>query len=71
MLLNGNDSQQNLTFKNYIVERLSKSDRLIKCLYPMLNQITHLSLENKIIIYQMNFRPILTYASVVRANAAE
>lgn len=56
---------KNLTFKDHI---LHTSDKAIKCgraLFPLMNRKSHLSIKNKLLIYKMCIRPIMTYGCQV------
>lgn len=50
-----------LKFDKHIAASLSRCDKLIKMLYPLISRRSRLSNQNKILIYKMIFRPIITY----------
>lgn len=50
-----------LTFRQHIDSVRAKAIRCGRALYPMLNKRSRLNLNNKILLYTMCIRPILTY----------
>lgn len=52
-----------LTFNSHIDFITGKVNAAIHTLYPLLNSKSCLSVENKILIYKLAIRPIITYAS--------
>jgi hypothetical protein len=50
-----------LTFQLHIEEVIRKANLATKTLYPLINRKSKLHVENKIQIYKMAIRPILTY----------
>ncbi|KAG5669831.1 hypothetical protein PVAND_000124 [Polypedilum vanderplanki] len=52
---------KNLSFKPHIDYIIQRANNAIRLLYPMLARNSKLDIRNKIIIYKMAIRPILTY----------
>jgi hypothetical protein len=51
-----------LTFQCHIEQVIEKANVAIKLLYPLINRKSSLHVDNKILIYKLAIRPILTYA---------
>jgi Reverse transcriptase (RNA-dependent DNA polymerase) len=54
-----------LTFKSHIQKTLEKIQKLIRILYPLINQRSRLDRKNKLLIYKTIFSSIMLYASPV------
>lgn len=50
-----------LTFKDHINSVIEKAVRCGKSLFPLLNKKSVLNVKNKIMLYRMCIRPIMTY----------
>lgn len=59
-----------LTFKNHHQNTISKVEKLIKTLYPLINRKSKLSVDTKLLMYKQIFRPVLTYAAPVWRHCA-
>lgn len=60
-----------LTFKQHIEHSLNKATKASRALYSMLNRRSQLDINNKLLLYKVAIRPILTYASPVFCSAAK
>lgn len=54
-----------LNFKKHIHNTLTKAQRTLSRIYPLMCRYNKLSTENKLILYKMLIRPILTYAAPI------
>lgn len=52
-----------LTFNHHIEHILRKANTAIHTLHPLLNSNSSLCVENKLLLYKLAIRPIITYAS--------
>lgn len=59
-----------LTFKKHIDFVIEKINKIIKIYYPIINRKSKLSLDNKLLLYKVCFRSIMTYGSPVFSDAA-
>lgn len=59
-----------LTFGQHITNAIDKANKCFKALFPMLAPKSHLSINNKTLIYNAVIRPIMTYGSPVWSTAA-
>lgn len=59
-----------LTYKKHTDYAISKCEDLIKVLYPLIGRKSKLSLRNKLILYKVAFRSVLSYASPCWKNCA-
>ena len=59
------------TLKQHIQYAINKTAIASRILYPLLNRKSHLSTENKLLLYKVALRPILTYASPVIHESAK
>lgn len=50
-----------LTFKQHILNACDKATKCSRALYPLLHRRSKLNLKNKVLIYKMYIRPIMTY----------
>ncbi|GFV95147.1 RNA-directed DNA polymerase from mobile element jockey [Trichonephila clavipes] len=60
-----------LTWKQHILYARDKFQKIMFKLYPLIGQNSHLSTENKVLLYTAVMRPILAYASPVWGYAAK
>lgn len=51
-----------LTFKEHVLNACEKATRCGRALFPLLNRKSKLNLKNKLMLYRMCIRPIMTYA---------
>lgn len=54
-----------LTFKHHVLEARNKAIRCGRALFPLLNHKSTLNCKNKILLYKMCIRPIMTYGCQV------
>lgn len=54
-----------LTYKSHVDYVLTKCDKIIKSLYPLINRRSRLSVGNKLILFKSIFRPTFMYSSPV------
>lgn len=54
--------EKRLTFKHHIEYVISRANIAIKTLYPLISRKSKLHVNNKLLIYKLAIRPILTYA---------
>lgn len=54
-----------LTFSRHVDSIIVKTDKMIKCLYPLINRGSKLCHSNKILLYKSLFRPTISYASQI------
>lgn len=59
-----------LSFKEHITNAINKTNRCFRAIYPLIAPKSHLSSENKQLIYTSIIRPILAYGSPVWVSAA-
>lgn len=59
-----------LTFKEHISNATNKATRCFRAMYPLLASRSHLSTDNKKLIYTAIIRPIFTYGSPIWSSAA-
>lgn len=59
-----------LKFDVHIDSILSKCNRLIHWLYPLISRNSKLSIKNKLLLFKSIFRPSMTYAAPVWMNCA-
>lgn len=59
-----------LTYGKHVDYLISKSEKLIKALYPLINRNSRLSVNNKILLLKTIFRPTFSYASPVWSGCA-
>ena len=59
-----------LTYQTHIDQTIMKCERLIRMLYLLMSRNSYLSIQNKILIYKLYFRPIFCYASPIWVNCA-
>lgn len=57
-----------LTIRHHFTGIVSKASKVFYTLYPMIARGSSLDLRNIILLYKMMSRPILTYASTIKAN---
>ena len=62
---------QKLTFKEHISYIISKSNVLIKSLYPFINKSSSLNKENKMLIFKSIFHAVIFYAAPIWAKSAK
>ncbi|GFU04611.1 putative RNA-directed DNA polymerase from transposon X-element [Trichonephila clavipes] len=60
-----------LTWKQHILYVRDKFWKIMFKLYPLIGRNSHLSIENKVLLYTAVMRPILAYASPVWGYAAK
>ncbi|GFT54049.1 putative RNA-directed DNA polymerase from transposon X-element [Trichonephila clavipes] len=60
-----------LTWKQHIHYTRDKFRKIMFKLYPLIGRNSHLSIENKVLLYTAVMRPILAYASPVWGYAAK
>ncbi|GFU21102.1 RNA-directed DNA polymerase from mobile element jockey [Trichonephila clavipes] len=60
-----------LTWKQHILYVRDKFRKIMFKLYPLIGRNSHLSIENKVLLYTVVMRPILAYASPVWGYAAK
>lgn len=60
-----------LTFQTNADYLISKSEKMIKALYPLINRKSKISVDNKLILFKTIFRPTFTYASPIWSNCAK
>lgn len=60
-----------LTFAPHINYTCEKVDKAIRILYPLLNRRSKLSQDNKILLYKVAIRPIMSYACPIFIDAAK
>ncbi|GFY00245.1 putative RNA-directed DNA polymerase from transposon X-element [Trichonephila clavipes] len=60
-----------LTWKQHILYVRYKFRKIMFKLYPLISRISHLSIENKVLLYTAVMRPILAYASPVWGYATK
>lgn len=60
-----------LLFKNHLDISCSKAIKCGRSLFPLLNRKSKLNIKNKLLLYKMCIRPILTYACPVWQNCAK
>lgn len=60
-----------LTYSKHIDSILTKTDKLIKSLYPLINRRSKLSTSNKVLLYKSIFRPTISYAAPVWGKCAK
>lgn len=54
-----------LTWKSHITETARKVKMAIRILYPIINRNSEMSLANKLMVYKVAMRPVMTYAAQV------
>lgn len=59
-----------LIFKHHITNANNKATRCFRAMYPLLAPKSHLSTENKHLIYTSIIRPIFAYGSAIWSSAA-
>ena len=59
-----------LTFALHIKTALSKCDKLIRMLYPLVNRRSHLDTNSKLLLYKTVFKPVMTYGFPAWYNCA-
>lgn len=59
-----------LTFKDHISNATVKATKCFRAMYPLLAPKSHLSMENKRLIYISIIRPIFAYGSPIWSGAA-
>lgn len=59
-----------LTFKAHTNNSISKVEKYIKILYPLINRRSRLTIKTKVLLYKSIFRPVLTYAAPVWSSCA-
>ena len=52
-----------LTFKQHVRDTISKTQNIIKMLYPIIGRRSKLAINNKLLVFKQIFRPVLSYAS--------
>lgn len=57
-----------LTFKHHIQQTCIKAIRCGRALFPLLNRKSSLNVKNKILLYRMCIRPIMTYGCQIWAT---
>lgn len=60
-----------LNFNEHIKHVCNKALQAMFLLYPIFNKYSHLSLKNKMLLYKVCIRPILTYAAPVWSNISK
>lgn len=60
-----------LLFKKHLENTCLKAIKCGRSLYPLLNRKSKLNIKNKLLLYKMCIRPILTYACPVWENCAK
>lgn len=60
-----------LTLKSHITKTLTKTDAIIRILYPFINRKASLEPTLKLHLFRTYLRPVLTYATPVIINAAK
>ncbi|GFW95195.1 probable RNA-directed DNA polymerase from transposon X-element [Trichonephila clavipes] len=60
-----------LTWKQHVLHTRNKFRFALRLLFPLVNRNSHMSLENKVLLYTAVLRPILSYASPVWGYAAK
>lgn len=60
-----------LTFKEHHDYVLDKTNAAIKILYPLINRRSKLNVKNKLLLYKVALRPIMTYAAPVIYSCAK
>lgn len=59
-----------LTFGEHISNAIEKTNKCFRAIYPLLAPTSHLSYDNKTLIYKAVIRPILTYGTQIWSSAA-
>lgn len=59
------------TMKEHISYAVEKTQKAVKILYSMLNRKSKLNIKNKLLLYKVALRPILTYAAPLLLNMAK
>jgi hypothetical protein len=60
-----------LTFNKHVEFIINKVSNAVKCMYPLINRKSSLNTKNKILLYKVGIRPILTYGAPVFSTAAK
>ncbi len=60
-----------LTFNKHVEFIINKVSNAVKCMYPLINRKSSLKTKNKILLYKVGIRPILTYGAPVFSTAAK
>ncbi|GFS97291.1 RNA-directed DNA polymerase from mobile element jockey [Trichonephila clavipes] len=61
---------KNLTFRQHITHTRNKFKNALRQLYPLIGKKSKLNRHNKMLIYTLILKPLLTYASPIWAHAA-
>lgn len=59
-----------LTYKTHVENIVQKTERLVRVLYPLINRKSKLSLQNKVMLYKVIFRPTMSYACPIWSKCA-
>ena len=62
---------EKLTYKQHLENVCLRAVRCGRTLYPLLNRKSKLSIKNKLLLYNLCIRPILTYGCVVWNDCAK
>lgn len=60
-----------LNFTNHLKQISQKAYQTMFRLYPLFNKRSNLSVSNKLLLYKLCIRPILTYAAPVRSKISK
>lgn len=60
-----------LKFNHHIDSVIKKGNTAVKILYSLLNRRSHLNIKNKILLYKVGIRPIITYGCPIYFGMAE
>lgn len=60
-----------LTFRTHVEAIVTKTERLIRALYPLLSRRSKLNFKNKLVVFKTMFRPMICYGSPVWSQCAK
>ncbi len=60
-----------LTFNKHVEYIINKVNIVVKCMYSLLHRKSALNIKNKLLLYKVGIRPILTYGAPVFSKAAK
>jgi hypothetical protein len=62
---------KSLTFKRHIEYVIQKANNVFHILYPMINRRSKLNVRNKLLLYKVVLRPVITYAAPILHGIAD
>ena len=59
-----------LTYRHHVQHLIERSEKAMKCLYPLINRRSRVNVPNKLLLFNTMYRPTFTYGAPLIARSA-